>query len=307
MPTSPPVDHRRDHRRKVLKEGQVVLPGHSSAIDVVVRDLTAGGARMELPCAVRLPASFEVVIPGSGLRRTARVSWRGGDVAGVQFLDSPPVVREMKSEGATPAATTKTVATKTQVIAPVADPAPSGNDLADYSAFILSAEHRFGYRADPVYSDRVQVLVDVCLRNASTFAAHQPFLCVPHLGLALQAAPDWQQEEIASVRKLRRFSRADVSVLEPLEFTHCCTICLTLHMTGVGALEYETGHRHGLDDLPDLRLTCKAGAGNFPSNSIPLIVPALEIRDFIMELAVAGKIPSLGEALDGQKPATQEH
>jgi hypothetical protein len=283
---------RRDSRHKVLKDGKIILPGDSTAIDVVVRDLTAAGARLAIPGAMILPDQFDLAMPAAGYRHTAQLRWRQGEEAGVQFIGPPRVIE--KGRGRHGAAAHREPA-ETEAVQSFRAMVASVNKVAQNASQSFHAEYKFSHEPDPLYTDRGRILVDVCLRNASSVPAHQPFVCLPRLGLNFDAAPGWRQQDVVAVRKMARFSPNVPFVLEPLEFVHCATVVLQLYSGNGGGLEYEEGHVHRLAELPDFRLTCIAGAGNFPTASVPLVVRAAEIRDFIARLEAAGHVPAMSE------------
>jgi hypothetical protein len=113
------------------------------------------------------------------------------------------------------------------------------------------------------------------------------------LGLILEAANGWAVQEVTAVRKMRRFFKPGVYDLAPGDSIHCCSIVLPFSASEGGTLEYEHGRQHALPNLPDLRLTCIAGAGNYPSDRVPFIVPAIEIRRFFQQTQKRGEIPQL--------------
>jgi hypothetical protein len=77
---------RRDGRRlRVLQQAKIVF-GPATMIHCYVRDLSAGGAMIDLGQIVELPATFEIFIAGHNLRNfSARLRWTKGRYAGVSF------------------------------------------------------------------------------------------------------------------------------------------------------------------------------------------------------------------------------
>ncbi len=129
------------------------------------------------------------------------------------------------------------------------------------------------------------------LLNRAQYTAHEPFLCLPDRGFHLAPAPGWNFAEVAPAAKLRRFAPARPTALKTSERMHCCDIWLPFDTRGDGRLAYEPGNRHAIDNLPDLTLSCVAGAGNYPSERLQLIVPANAFRSYIASLVAAGDIP----------------
>jgi hypothetical protein len=77
-------ERRRSARMKVLKEGRVLLTDHT-AVECTVRDISAGGARLEFACPVELPQAFRLRIVSADLTIPARTAWRRQLEVGVTF------------------------------------------------------------------------------------------------------------------------------------------------------------------------------------------------------------------------------
>ncbi|WP_373502218.1 hypothetical protein [Aestuariivirga sp.] len=133
--------------------------------------------------------------------------------------------------------------------------------------------------------------VRISLHNKSAHVAHEPFLCLPIFGLELSPAVGWTMQDISSIRRLRRFGPGRGEDLAPGSSVHCCNISLLFNALDGGQVEFDAGSWHPVHDLPDLRLTCVAGAGNFPSERLPLVVPAVTLTGFLAQLMVMGEVP----------------
>ena len=79
-------ERRKYPRLRVLKSAKLVL-AKSTSFECVVRDLTIGGARIEIPNIIDLPKELEVAFDGGSSRRPCRLVWRTISVAGLEFLD----------------------------------------------------------------------------------------------------------------------------------------------------------------------------------------------------------------------------
>jgi hypothetical protein len=55
-------------------------------IECLVRDLSASGARLEVPDVRQLGNSFTLTIVGSWNRQACRVAWRKGNMVGVEYV-----------------------------------------------------------------------------------------------------------------------------------------------------------------------------------------------------------------------------
>ena len=80
------TDRRRFPRAHVLRRAKIVFRRGNSAIDCVVLDLSAGGARIRIGTWLGMPDRFELRIE-NGPARTAAVRFRGVDLAGLEFVD----------------------------------------------------------------------------------------------------------------------------------------------------------------------------------------------------------------------------
>jgi hypothetical protein len=79
-------ERRKWPRLRVLKSAKLVL-AKSTFFDSVVRDLTIGGARIEIPNAIDLPKKFEAAFESGSSVRPCRLIWRTISAAGLEFLD----------------------------------------------------------------------------------------------------------------------------------------------------------------------------------------------------------------------------
>jgi hypothetical protein len=76
---------RKEARLRTLKSGRIVLPNGSSTISCTIRNLSAGGACLELASQVGIPDAFDLITGESNVRRPCRVAWRKANRMGVQF------------------------------------------------------------------------------------------------------------------------------------------------------------------------------------------------------------------------------
>ncbi len=80
-----PTERRRWRRMRVLKHGKALLNDHSTVLDCTIRDLSQGGARLQIVNATVLPSSFRLSFVTDGTVREVRVVWRRAGEAGVEF------------------------------------------------------------------------------------------------------------------------------------------------------------------------------------------------------------------------------
>lgn len=77
-------DQRGTHRLRTLKGGKAVLSPRV-VLDCVIRDISAGGARLEFGAPTHLPDAFRLLIPTSNLLVPVARAWQHGQAAGVRF------------------------------------------------------------------------------------------------------------------------------------------------------------------------------------------------------------------------------
>lgn len=270
--------------RKQGKDGKVFVAGSATAIDCTIRDITTDGALVRLPLSGEVPDRFELAIPSSNSLIPVRVVGRSQEGVSLVFAGPARPLRPEAGYDANPSG--YSINERTVGGAGPADGAasPGGHKI--------SAGFGFFFTPDLIDSTKGWCRIEVTIRNSGSIVAHQPFLCLPLLGLRLEAAKGWLAQDVTSIRKMRRFSQPGVHDLAAGGSTHCCNIVLPFTSGNGGSLEYEAGAKHALSNLPDLRLTCIAGAGNYPSNRVPFIVPALEIRKFFTAIRERGQIPA---------------
>ena len=73
-------------------------------IRCVVKDISEGGARLEMSESFRLPLNFRLVWEGSEIAASCEVRHQKDSTVGAMFVDGhgPKIIREMMSEDARP-------------------------------------------------------------------------------------------------------------------------------------------------------------------------------------------------------------
>lgn len=77
------VEHRRERRMRVLKAGRIVFNGGYGVFDCRVKNLSAGGALLEIGAMVGIPSRFDFLLDGAA--RPCTVMWRTDRLMGVAF------------------------------------------------------------------------------------------------------------------------------------------------------------------------------------------------------------------------------
>ncbi len=78
-------ERRRHPRHRVLRRAKIVFRGGHSSVDVVLLDLSDGGARFRSPGFLAIPEIFELRIE-NGPVYEATVAFRSSAATGVRFL-----------------------------------------------------------------------------------------------------------------------------------------------------------------------------------------------------------------------------
>jgi hypothetical protein len=79
------ADHRRAPRERTYKAGRIGLPGKRPVIGCLVRNLSQGGANLQLPDQHYVPDAFTLVFDSGEPSRQCQVVWRGRAHIGVKF------------------------------------------------------------------------------------------------------------------------------------------------------------------------------------------------------------------------------
>jgi hypothetical protein len=78
-------ERRRSTRQKSFLRGCIYFNNKRSAIDCLVRDISATGARLIFSDAVSIPDAVDLYIPQKEETLRAHVQWRQADEVGVAF------------------------------------------------------------------------------------------------------------------------------------------------------------------------------------------------------------------------------
>jgi hypothetical protein len=84
------MDERRaTPRMRVLKSGKIIVAEKAPAIPCTVRNVSAGGACLQMDNQFGIPEAFAIVI--DGVQHPCRVAWRSNVRMGVAFYDHKQV------------------------------------------------------------------------------------------------------------------------------------------------------------------------------------------------------------------------
>jgi len=83
-------EHRALPRHKTFIKGRLYYNNGLSSTDCIVRDVSEGGGRLEVPESVAIPDAFELYFPNKNERFQARVRWRRAGQLGVTWSPEEP-------------------------------------------------------------------------------------------------------------------------------------------------------------------------------------------------------------------------
>ncbi len=84
-PDEPPPDARRRPRPRVAMSGQLLHGIHRECADVVIRNLTDGGAKVRLTSTSGVRIQGPLVLRIASVDRPCAVAWQSGDEVGLRF------------------------------------------------------------------------------------------------------------------------------------------------------------------------------------------------------------------------------
>ena len=86
---SVPPNQRINPRCKVAKNAHVIYPDSRGTTEVIIKDLSVGGARVQLKSPTDLSGEFNLFVPLEKMLYTGTVRWMKGNVVGVRFVSEP--------------------------------------------------------------------------------------------------------------------------------------------------------------------------------------------------------------------------
>ena len=79
------ANRRSERRRRVYKRARITFNNGYAAFDCIVRNVSSGGALLEMDTLAGIPHSFEIILQPDGKARSCRVVWRTERRMGVVF------------------------------------------------------------------------------------------------------------------------------------------------------------------------------------------------------------------------------
>ena len=78
-------ERRKSTRQRTYKAGELTFAGRSAAIDCVVKNISEGGAGLDVASPIGIPDEFDLMLTGDHTVHRCKVIWRKAKKIGVQF------------------------------------------------------------------------------------------------------------------------------------------------------------------------------------------------------------------------------
>lgn len=79
---------RSTERIRSFLRAQIIYNNRMTTIDCIIKNYSAGGARIALDDTLAVPSEFDVFVPAKQRSHHARLVWRDKDLIGVSFIDA---------------------------------------------------------------------------------------------------------------------------------------------------------------------------------------------------------------------------
>ena len=87
-------ERRVSHRSRICRGGKILFNDRRSVLDCTIRNLSPGGACLQVESLLGVPATFDLLIDGEDAPRACRLMWQSQHRAGVEFAlrrsETPP-------------------------------------------------------------------------------------------------------------------------------------------------------------------------------------------------------------------------
>jgi hypothetical protein len=78
-------ERRKNPRNRTYKAAEISFAGRNTAIDCVVKNVSDGGAGLDVASPIGIPDEFDLVMTGDHTTRHCWVVWRKAKKIGVRF------------------------------------------------------------------------------------------------------------------------------------------------------------------------------------------------------------------------------
>lgn len=79
---------RSTERIRSFLRAQITYNNRMTTIDCIIKNYSAGGARIALDDTLAVPSEFDLFVPAKQRSHHARLVWRDKDAIGVSFIDA---------------------------------------------------------------------------------------------------------------------------------------------------------------------------------------------------------------------------
>jgi hypothetical protein len=93
-PGPPDDDRRQGERHRSLKAGRIVFGNLSISYDVIIRNMSDTGARLQVDANANVPGDFYFIITADHLVARAHVVWRTPREIGIHYLEPLRSIRD---------------------------------------------------------------------------------------------------------------------------------------------------------------------------------------------------------------------
>ncbi len=80
------TEERRHHRKKVVQEARIRLPGQNNEIPCIIRDVSVSGVKLRVPMGFEAPDVFRLIAPALHINSCVRIAWRSQHSIGATFI-----------------------------------------------------------------------------------------------------------------------------------------------------------------------------------------------------------------------------
>ena len=85
--SEPGAERRTERRVRTLKRARIIFNNDYSVFDCLVRNISPGGALLDIPSMLGIPPRFDIVIEAAKARPCS-VRWHTDRLMGIQFDDA---------------------------------------------------------------------------------------------------------------------------------------------------------------------------------------------------------------------------
>lgn len=82
------MEKRNTERRRTYKGGKIVFNNDRSAIDCTIKNMSRGGAALNVASSLGVPNEFTLVVGPENVQKSCRVAWKTETLIGIAFLEA---------------------------------------------------------------------------------------------------------------------------------------------------------------------------------------------------------------------------